>query len=718
MNRLFDVDLSGVWRFTPENGKTQPLSVPGGGWLKQGIDCEAGTYETEITVPDSGQSQVTRLELGAVNHLLRCYIGEVGQQPALIHEEITAFTPQIIDLTGAVQPGKTYCLKLFVRAYEGGRPIAPHWAEWSNCTARGIFRSVRLCGYPAVFVDDIQVVTSVKEGTLMAVATLENRLKREVDISARCALSSVNGCAWPYPELAEQVIHLPAEGRAQMVIGPAAWLAGEESYWWPNVPYRAGYRAQLHELTLTILTGSVCHDKTVRFGFRESSQEGGHFLLNGRRINYRGDNLQVANYDQIDCGGRGDAIDTLPGFLPPGAENPGWPQAVDNFLRLNYNVQRTHMGPWSPYMLDVCDEMGLMLIGESACRWNEFDMDDGRGRNEVKCLEDIIRRDRNHPAIVRWSSKNEAQCADPAYHLELYEAIKALDGTRPVFEDYLYIPGGTQEPEAVFSLLLDKPDFTWTDHYFALDDRGEPYFSTIDFNDAMLPMAQRPYGLTEANWVRSSTPAGLAWFATTVALGRARGASDMRPYVLLSYWASSVPGVRSGDLLTEEKRHPVYGEDNLPNPWENESIRLLQRAYHPLLAMDVDFWWQNRRCDPWGHFPVTAPRVQANVQVTREITVFNDELHGTEMTLVWEVREGSPSNWVCARGEEALSIQPGFSQKVTLSFEASRFNTFMFLTLKVLKGGEVRFTDDSTAIEVTGGEDFRSEFNGEERIFL
>ena len=60
---------------------------------------------------------------------------------------------------------------------------------------------------------------------------------------------------------------------------------------------------------------------TVRFGFRESRQVGPNFELNGVLINYRGDNLQPADYDSIDNGGRGDAIDTLPGFLRPSATN-------------------------------------------------------------------------------------------------------------------------------------------------------------------------------------------------------------------------------------------------------------------------------------------------------------------------------------------------------------------------------------------------------------
>jgi hypothetical protein len=42
----------------------------------------------------------------------------------------------------------------------------------------------------------------------------------------------------------------------------------------------------------------------------------------------------------------------------------------------------------------------------------------------------------------------------------------------------------------------------------------------------------------------------------------------------------------------------------------------------------------------------------------------------------------------------------------------------MFLTLRVIKGGVEHFVCERTCFEVTGGEEFRSEFNGEERKFL
>ena len=218
--------------------------------------------------------------------------------------------------------------------------------------------------------------------------------------------------------------------------------------------------------------------------------------------------------------------------------------------------------------------------------------------------------------------------------------------------------------------------------------------------------------------MRSSTPAGLTWFATTTALARAQGASDVRPYVLLSSWASSIPGVRSTDFLTEENRHPVYGEDNLSDPWTNPGIRLLQKACAPLLALDIEFWKDNRRGDAWGHFPVHCPQVSAGSTVTRKISVFNDEFSGTEMELSWSVREGSPSNRAYDEGQIQLEIACGSRCEVPVTFTAPACNTHVFLMLKVSKDSTERFCDDLTCFEVTGGADFKPEFAGEEKAFL
>jgi hypothetical protein len=340
-------------------------------------------------------------------------------------------------------------------------------------------------------------------------------------------------------------------------------------------------------------------------------------------------------------------------------------------------------------------------------------MDDGRGFHEEKCLQDIIRRDKNHPSIVRWSSKNEPQCLDEDYHIGLYNAIKEIDDTRPISEDIVTADWNWFDVNKVYKELKEKDDFTWIDHYISYDENGKVYFSSIEHNDAVIPRDDRPYGLGECNWMRSSTPAGLTWFATTTALARAQGASDVRPYVLLSSWASAIPGVKTTDFVTEENRRPVFGEDNLPDPWINPGIQLLQKACNPLLAIDYEFWQINRKSNAMGYFPVISPTIQAGSKVSREITVFNDDLSGEEIELFWEIKEGNNSNRVYESGEVKLNISPGFTTKANVEFKTPVFNTNIFLTLKVIKNGEIRFHDDLTCFEITEGKDFSMDLNRE-----
>lgn len=69
---------------------------------------------------------------------------------------------------------------------------------------------------------------------------------------------------------------------------------------------------------------------------------------------------------------------------------------------------RSHQAPASPYMLDVADEMGLMIIDETGIRGSCSCQDFVAGHdNMVNHARALTLRDRNHPAIIRWSQSNE-----------------------------------------------------------------------------------------------------------------------------------------------------------------------------------------------------------------------------------------------------------------------------------------------------------------------
>ena len=696
-----EIDIGFDWLFTPEGGKSAGTDIPKGGWLKQGFDCESGVYEKVIFIPDTGKPSSVWLEVGAVNHHAVYYIGKDKNSMKKIHDEVTAFTPQKVDLTPYTKVGEEYLLRIHVTAFENGKPVAPHCANWCGFIARGIFRYACLRIYPEVFISDGFIKTYTSDNSLQCDIWITNTSNRIKFLSVTGEFHSLNGNTRVYPGINEKSAIIEPLNSVCITLDTVEWSPGRDSWWWPNIPYKEGYKAQMHILRLSLReSDETIHTCDFRFGFREIKQDGRYFTLNGERVNFRGDNLQAANYDRIDYGGKGDAIGTLPGFLPPSAENPGWPEAVNNFLKLNFSVQRQHMVPWTPYMLDTCDEMGLMLISESAARLNDFDRIDGRAPYEIKCLQDIVRRDRNHPSIIRWSLSNEPECNDPVYHLELYNAVKTLDDTRPVSEDIWSVDYLTEPLDHVFGLLLDKPDFTWIEHYLSMDENDNAIHDCSHYNDGLIPLPDRPFGLGEANLNCLSTPRGLTCFATTIALLRARDASDIRPYVLLSNWASSIPGVRSYDFFGEEDRQPEYGEDNLPYPWSNPKLMLLQKACHPFLAFDYHFWEINKKSNAAGVFPVEVPVLTADTEITREIIIFNDSFCDKEIKLQWEIRLGSCSNEIFCNGSKLLHITPGFSVKELIKFKTPDKACVISLTLMVSGSGTCLFRDDSTVYEV------------------
>lgn len=105
------------------------------------------------------------------------------------------------------------------------------------------------------------------------------------------------------------------------------------------------------------------------------------------------------------------------------------------------------------------------------------------------------------------------------------------DGTRPISVDTAW----NTNP---YPTMLNG-NFAVFSHY--VDGIGK-------YGGALASLAGRPDGEGEYVWNMANTKQGFEWFATTVAK-RAKGASDLRPYTLLSGWASFVPGVRSTDFV-------------------------------------------------------------------------------------------------------------------------------------------------------------------------
>lgn len=169
----------------------------------------------------------------------------------------------------------------------------------------------------------------------------------------------------------------------------------------------------LYTLVSKIYVGSEQKDTySTIFGYRTirfDPDEG--FFLNGINVKIKGACVHE------DFGGQGVGLsDNLKRFR------------IRRMKEMGCNGYRTAHNPHSTATLDICDQEGMLVMDEN--RWFES-WGDG-----ISQLEDMVRRDRNHPSVVFWSLGNE----EPIQGFEsgkritraMRQAIKKLDKTRPV----------------------------------------------------------------------------------------------------------------------------------------------------------------------------------------------------------------------------------------------------------------------------------------------
>ena len=129
--------------------------------------------------------------------------------------------------------------------------------------------------------------------------------------------------------------------------------------------------------------GILSDERKCRFGVRRiefSPTEG--FLLNGKQVKLKGCDLH------LDHAGVG-----------VGVPDELWRYRLTQLKKYGFNAIRSSHNPASPAMLDLCDEMGFLVIDENRQL--------GVNEEQFTQLRRMIERDRNHPSVILWSIGNE-----------------------------------------------------------------------------------------------------------------------------------------------------------------------------------------------------------------------------------------------------------------------------------------------------------------------
>lgn len=113
---------------------------------------------------------------------------------------------------------------------------------------------------------------------------------------------------------------------------------------------------------------------------------------------------------------------------------------LEMMKEMGVNAIRTAHNLPAPELLELCDKMGFLVMDEAFDMWakkkNKQDYHVNWAEWHVRDLQDMVKRDRNHPSIILWSIGNEIReqfdSTGVAMTKELVKLVKDLDTTRPV----------------------------------------------------------------------------------------------------------------------------------------------------------------------------------------------------------------------------------------------------------------------------------------------
>ena len=193
-------------------------------------------------------------------------------------------------------------------------------------------------------------------------------------------------------------------------------------------------------------------------GFREAVFKEDGFFLNGHHLKLRGLNRHQT-YPYV------------------GQAMPARVQRRDALIlknELKCNIVRTSHYPQSPYFLNECDEIGL-LVFEEIPGWQHIGDQQWKDLS-VHYVDAMIRRDWNHPSIILWGVRVNESRDDHDFYKRTNELARSLDDSRQT--------GGVRYR---YDSELLEDVFTMNDFQIPLRPPNRPLYLNTEFIGHMYP---------------------------------------------------------------------------------------------------------------------------------------------------------------------------------------------------------------------------------------
>ncbi|MEX0332121.1 MAG: glycoside hydrolase family 2 protein [Puniceicoccaceae bacterium] len=461
--------LNGWWDYAPSGSAENQIAIPAEGWAKgcylvpsivtksltavrkKGetyysehpadvpTPCYEGEYEflfdnheypLEWHAADSGWARrtvrVAPLETGKRRFLrFDAVAGRseiwIDRKQVSMHND--AFLPNEIDVTDFLT-GDEHELAVFIRDYkrlsqDSKKTLAPS-GNMMTAHMRGIWQDVWLIDRADVYTVDTTIRTSFREKTLTVISEVHNTSPQDREVELQLSVSEwVKG---EEPLVHDSVLELPTQatripsGEIQVIEQTIPWQ--DAKIWQPEAP-------NLYWLRSRLVEGETTIDQVAeRFGFREVWIEGPDLILNGYPIHFFSD--------------WGHKVNQL-------HHTEAWNRCWFTMMkRENMNHSRLHTHPHPEMIMDIADEEGIMITGETGIHGSGGEQAADEETYWLAARDHVaryVRRDKNHPSLLLWSVENEMRWNQDKTSRtkeeipKLYHLFRELDPTREAYHE-------------------------------------------------------------------------------------------------------------------------------------------------------------------------------------------------------------------------------------------------------------------------------------------
>lgn len=441
---------SAVYPFRPVNPPYVPKDYNG-----------VGCYQKSITVPANWKGMNVTLHFGGVSSAYKLWVN--GKFAGYAED---SFLPSEFNITPYLQEGENIISVWVIRWSDGS--FLEDQDQWRMS---GIHREVYLMAEPQLRIADFFVQTKLdkdyKDALLSIRPRIENLSGHEMpgyllkaqlyDAAGQPVLVS------PLIRKTDEIINEIHPRLDRVKFGLLETTIPDPKKWSTEAP-------NLYQLVLSLedSNGTILEVKTAKIGFRsiEFSKSDSKLLINGKLTYLYG----VNRPDHHPVHGKALTREDIR-------------QDITTIKQFNFNCIRLSHYPSDPYLLDLCDEYGIMVIDEANHETHglggKLDHDPQWTAAYIERVSRMALRDKNHPSIIMWSLGNEA--GSGPNHAAMAGWIRDFDITRPLH--YEPAMGSPKEPD-----YIDPSDPKYlksNDHSHRIQNPLDQYY--VDVVSRMYP---------------------------------------------------------------------------------------------------------------------------------------------------------------------------------------------------------------------------------------